>query len=413
MNDTKPRPPVGGEIVPTRPSTGWRTYRIGAVTPARLTAMLAALDAGDVAEAMLFFEEMEEKDLHLGAVVQTRSLAAVSPLREVIPASDAADDRRIADFVREVYENIPRKRGALTALMSAVTHGFALAEIVWEVIDGAVVATELRPRPQRLFTFVDSDEPTRLLDFPRYVSPERPHGVDIPRSKFVYHRPIRGEDPLRAGLYRGIAWAYLFTNYTIKDWMTFLDLYGVPLRLGKFKPGADDAAREALRRAVRNLGSDAAAVISEETTIEFIHAALTGDHRLFREAAEFFNAQKSKRILGQTLTTESGSTGTYALGRVHDRVRNDLVVYDAAALDETLNHDLVRPLVDFNFGPRRAYPTIAARLENREEAIDRLDRIERLVRMGGRVSARVAAEAAGVPLIGDPEAPLTPSPKGA
>ena len=132
-----------------------------------------------------------------------------------------------------------------------------------------------------------------------------------------------------SGLYRGISWYYLFSNFTMKDWLTFIELYGVPLRLGKYGRTTDEKARSALKEAVRNLGSDSAAVISDDTTIEFIHSALAGDNRLFQNAAEFFNRQKSKRILGQTLTTEQGagpgaSGGAYALGKIHDRVRRAL-----------------------------------------------------------------------------------------
>ncbi len=92
----------------------------------------------------------------------------------------------------------------------------------------------------------------------------------------------------------------------MKDWLTFIELYGVPLRLGRYKQSSDENARDTLRQAVSSLGSDAAAVISDDTTIEFIHSALSGDNRLFQDAVEFFDRQKSKRILGQTLTTESG-----------------------------------------------------------------------------------------------------------
>ncbi len=405
--------PAAGELVPSRPVTGWLAGPSGAVTPGRLTNMLAALDAGACGEAMAFFDRMEEKDLHLGAVMQTRALAAVSAPRDVVAAGDDPLDREIADFARQAFGRIPRLQATLTALMSAVSHGFAVAEIIWEVVDGDVVAADLVPRPQRLFSFIDFDDPARLLAFPRYLDPENPRGMELPREKFVYHRTGKGDDVVRAGIYRGIAWAYLFSNYTVKDWVTFLDLYGVPLRLGTFKPGADDAARDALKRAVRDLGSDAAAVISDDTAIEFINAQLTGDHTLFRDAAEFFDRQKSKRILGQTLTTEAGSNGSRALGDVHDRVRRDIVASDAQALDETLSHDLIRPLIDYNFGPQRRYPKVVTRLEGDADRDAKLDRIERLVKMGATIPSRIAAEAAGVPVTGDAEAPLTFAGKGA
>lgn len=403
--------PRKGEIVATRQSAYWSASVARNLTPGRLTTILGDLDSGDIYEAMALFDEMEEKDLHLGAVTQTRVLAAVSQDREVVPASGSARDRYIAAFVRERFESIPRRSALLCALMSAVTHGFAMAEIIWDVSGGATDIADIKPRPQKLFGFIDMDNAGSLLEFPRYMDPEAPGGVKLPREKFIFHRHYAGHgDCLRAGLYRGISWYYLFTNFTVKDWLTFIDLYGIPLRLGRFKKTADDSAREVLKDAVSNLGSDAAAVISEDTTIEFIHSALSGDHTLFQSATEFFNRQKSKRVLGQTLTTESGASsgggGSYALGKVHDRVRGDIVAFDCKSLDETLSFDLVRPLVDFNFGPQKAYPKIVTRFNRTEETQARLEQVGKLVELGAKVPARVVSEITGVSLIGDLDEPL-------
>ena len=50
----------------------------------------------------------------------------------------------------------------------------------------------------------------------------------------------------RAGIMRVCAWMYLFKNYTVKDMMGFAEVYGMPLRVGKYEPGASRADREAL-----------------------------------------------------------------------------------------------------------------------------------------------------------------------
>ena len=352
-----------GELLPSRQPVNWRSDVSSALSPARLSRILDNLSSGQLADAMSLFDAMEEKDLHIGAVTQTRSLAVTARKRKVEPASESAHDNAVADFVERAIAGIPRFSSTLTGLMSAVTHGFSMVEIIWKVSDGAVLVDQLLARPQRLFTF--SDNTGELLDFPAYVDPITGKNVELPRKKFIYHSTGGVRHPVESGIYRGISWSYLFANYTLKDWMTFMDLYGIPLRLGKYRSTADDNAKDVLKNAVLNLGSDAAAVISEDTTIEFVHSALSGDHALFENAIEHFNRQISKRILGQTLTTDSGGKkgGAYALGKVHDRVRGDIVMADISNLDETINHDLVRPLVDFNFGPQKDYPRLVTELE--------------------------------------------------
>ncbi len=394
--------PKEGELIPAYPSHNAGFRSLGNLNPGRLTTILANLDAGDIAEAMALFDEMEEKDLHLGAVSQTRKLAVVARDRIVVPASDDDEDKRIADFVKDVFASIPQKQAAFTGLLSAVTHGFAIAEIVWEISDGMVTIKDLIGRPQHIFTFINREDPARLLGFPRLMESGKEGAAPLPREKFVFHRHQTGDSAcVKAGLYRGISWYYLFTNFTIKDWLTFIDIYGIPLRLGRFKSTADDTARDVLKQAVMNLGADAAAVISDDTSIEFIQSALAGDHSLFREAVEFFNRQKSKRLLGQTLTTESQDKGAFALGKIHDNVRNDIVAYDAMALDETINRDLIKPLVDFNFGARKKYPKVVTSLVSAGETDMKLSQVEKLLAMGAKIPARVVAEITGIPITGD------------
>jgi len=400
----KRRPATSGQVVRVENAPLFRTIPADGLTPERLAAFLKELDAGYCANAMNFFDDMEEKDVHLAAVMQTRVMAAAGRPRVIRPAGDGVDEQRHAAFVREVWEGIPQKTRVLHELLSAIGRGFAIAEMMYTVREGMLVVESIVPCPQPLFTFVDHADPLRLLPFPRYMEPGDMQGMEIERGKFIYHTFGRPDAaPVRAGLYRGLAWYFLFTNYSIKDWMSFMDIYGIPLRLGKFKPTADDKSREVLKQAVQNLGSDAAAVISEDTTIEFIESRLSGDHALFQNAVEFFNRQKSKRVLGQTLTTEQGNSGSYALGNVHERVRNDIRQLDCLLLDETLTRDLIVPLVEANFGPQKRYPRFESDASDADERAQKLDALKTLYQMGAPVPLAQLYGSAGIPQPADGE----------
>ncbi len=70
------------------------------LTPERLTQILREAEFGDPFLYLELAEEMEEKDLHYLAVLNTRK-EAVSQLEfEVKPASGARDDLRAAAMVR-------------------------------------------------------------------------------------------------------------------------------------------------------------------------------------------------------------------------------------------------------------------------------------------------------------------------
>ncbi len=342
----------------------WSTYPSAGLTPERLAEIFRQADQGDVGRQMELFEEMEEKDAHLASLLQTRKLAVLSLDYEVLPYAKTAEDEDIAGFVREVLQALPDVEGALLDLLDAIGKGFAVAEIIWQVAGGQARIVELRWIPQKRVTFV--------IDLkPRLLTPEAPwQGVEPPPWKVIYHRfKARSGLAPRAGVLRVVAWMYLLKNYALKDWAAFNEVFGMPLRLGKYDPTASAADREALIRAIRSLGSDAAGVISKSTEIEFVEAAsrLSGTNP-YQVLADFCNREMSKAILGQTLTSDTaGATGTYSAARVHAQVRRDLVEADAQMLAVTIREQLIRPLVGFNYGWDRPCPWFRFKLTEEED----------------------------------------------
>ncbi|MCP4104076.1 MAG: DUF935 family protein, partial [Desulfobacteraceae bacterium] len=176
---------------------------------------------------------------------------------------------------------------------------------------------------------------------PRVLTVDEPvQGIDLPPYKFIYHRyKARSGDDMRAGILRPVSWMFVFKNYSVKDWVAFAEIYGQPLRFGKYDPGVSEEGKDALVLAVQSIGTDAAGVISKKTEIEFKDTvARNSTENIYSGLADFCDRQVSKAILGQTLTSESGDkgSGSYALGNVHDRVRFDLKSSDASGRNHYL-----------------------------------------------------------------------------
>ena len=373
----------------------WSTYPSVGLTPNRLAEIFREADQGDVYRQVELFEEMEEKDAHLAALMQTRKLAVLSKDYEVLPYSKSPEDQQISEFVGEAVYAIPNLEEALLDLLDAVGKGFALAELIWEVAGGRAQVTELKWIPQKKATFRESLSP-------RLLTPKAPwQGEEPPPWKVIYHRyKARSGYASRAGVLRVVGWMYLLKNFALKDWAAFNEVFGMPLRLGKYDPAASQADREALVRAVRNLGSDAAGVISKATEIEFVEAGSQGGKaNPYQSMAEFCNREMSKAVLGQTLTTDTtGATGTYAAATVQAQVRRDLVEADAQALATTLREQLLRPLVGFNFGWDRPVPWFRFRYEEEEDLKTLSEVYRNLAALGVPLSAEHLAERFGIPL---------------
>ena len=159
---------------------------------------------------------------------------------------------------------------------------------------------------------------------------------------------------------------YLFKNYDLKDWVSFAEVYGLPLRLGKYAPGASEADKVALMQALIQIGADAAGIIPDGTSIDFITTEKTSSSDLYERLARYCDEQISKAILGQTLTSDSGG-GSYAQSKTHNDVRHDLTVADCKSLASTLRRDLIRPLCIFNFGEDKRVPHIRFDCEESED----------------------------------------------
>ncbi|MBM4274583.1 MAG: DUF935 domain-containing protein [Deltaproteobacteria bacterium] len=377
----------------------WRTYPSAGLTPGRLAEIFREADQGFVYRQMELFEEMEEKDAHLAAILQTRKMAVLSLDYEVLPDAKSPEEEKVADFVGEMLYRVPGLEAAFLDLLDAIGKGFALSEILWEVAGGQAWVADLRWIPQKQVIFGEDSRPRLLTEAGDW------RGMDLPPWKVVYHRyKARSGYPSRAGVLRVVGWMYLLKNYALKDWAAFNEVFGMPLRLGKYDPTAAPAEREALIQAIRNLGSDAAGVISKTTEIEFVEAASRSGVNPYQAMAEFCNREMSKAVLGQTLTTDTaGATGTYAAARVHAQVRRDLVEADAQALAATLREQLLRPLVGFNFGWDRPLPWLRFKFEEEQDLKTLSEVYLNLAEMGMPFTVEHVSQRFGIPAPGSGE----------
>ncbi len=402
--------PETREIAAVSLQDRWSFYPSVGLTPGGLGAIFREADLGAVRSQMELFEEMEEKDAHLASLLQTRKQSVLSLDYEVLPYADTPKDRQIAEAVGEMVFGIPDLESACLDLLDAIGKGFALMEIIWGVDRQRARVEALQWVHQKNLTFVEDLNP-------RLLTADGPwQGVPLPPWKVIYHRyKAKSGYDTRAGVLRVVGYMYLLKNYSLKDWVAFNEVFGMPLRLGKYDPASTPADRENLVQAVRNLGTDAAGIISKNTEIQFVEATnrSSGNSNPFQVLADFCNREMSKAILGQTLTSDTtGSKGTYAAAKVHDQVRRELVVADAQSLAQTLREQLLRPLVGFYFGWDKPVPWFRFRYEEGEDLKTLSEVYANLANMGMPLSLEHVAERFGIPLAKEGQAVVGPAKKG-
>lgn len=326
-------------------------------------------------------ERMEETYLHYSGVISTRK-RQVSQIPIVIePATDAAQDVADAELVRQFVgrDEFPSE---VIDLLDAIAKSYAVCEIIWETSERQWMPVRLEHRLPQWFDF-DRETGKRLM-----LHDWHDGGLtELAPYKYVCHKgAAKSGLPVRSGLARPAAWAWMAQQYTISNWMRFCEAYGQPIRIGKYGPHASPEDRRTLWRALRSLATDAAAMLPEGMSIEF-----DGDQQaaaraeIFENLAQYTNRQVSIAVLGQTLTTESGDSGSYALGQVHNLVRADIEQADARLLSATLQRDIVVPMITLNHGQRDRYPKVVVKREQAQDAKMIADALAILVPLGLRV----------------------------
>lgn len=384
---------------------GAATYDL---TPFRLAVILQRAATGDADAYLELAEEIEEKDLHYRSVLGTRKLAVEGVPITVEAASDAPEDQRLADEIRASLDD-PIWHLQVYDLLDALAKGYSVAEMVWETSAKQWRVVQLHHRDPRWFTFdyttgQGSGRTLLLRD------DDAPLGKPLPPYTFLVHVPrLKTGIPIRQGLARVAAFAWMCKTYAVKDWVQFAEVFGMPLRLGRYDTTAQAEDLDVLRTAVAMLGVDASAILPESMQIDFIEAAKAGGGEAFFERmADWFDRQVSKAVLGQTSSADAVA-GQLGGQEEKEAIRQDILQSDCNQLAATLNRDYIRPYIDINHGPRDAYPRIVIQVPDAED-LDLMSKVlERLVPMGLRVDQTIVRDKIGIP-DPTPEAELLTAP---
>lgn len=380
--------------------TIWDRSVASGLTPVRLANLLRNAATGDHDDFLTLAEEIEERDLHYASELSKRKLAVSRLPITVESAGDDDKDKKLADEVRSLV----RKAGfrlLLKDLLDGLGKGFSVVEIMWDR-GTRWQPQEYRWRDPHFFQF---DQVTRS-EIRLRDEADSFNGLPLAPYKFIRHVPkIKSGIPIRGGIARLGAWAYMCKGYTIKDWLSFAEVFGMPLRLGKYGPGASDDDIAILKRAVANLGSDAAAVFPESMLIELVEAGgKAGSAEFFKMLAQYLDDQVSKAILGQTASS-SGTPGKLGNEELQAEVRDDIRDDDAEQLAETINRDLVKPFIDLNFGTPDNYPRLVIVQPDNEDVKALVDALDKLVPLGLKVEQSVVRDKLGLP---DPDPKADP-----
>ena len=380
---------ANGRVISEHPSTF--------ITPAKLRALFDDAESNDIQAQHELFADMEERDSAIAAAFSTRKLAVLGLDWRIAEPRDASPaEQQLTQAAQSYFDHLAHLDDLLMDLMDAVGHGFAALEITWQLQGSLNMPARFTPIAQSWFRWDNHDN---LL----LKTPDNPTGEPLWQMGWVVHRhKNRSVQAARGGLFRTLAWLYMFKHYSAHDFAEFLELYGMPSRIGKYGAGATEKEKQTLLRAVAEIGHNAAGIMPEGMMIELHQAAAgtTAGNNPFMTMIEWCEKSATRLILGQTLTSGAdGRASTNALGLIHNEVRHDLLVADARRLAQTINRQILEPFlrVNFAFGEDTRLPQFEFDTREAADLAAIAEALPKLVDVGVQIPERWARDKLAIP----------------
>ena len=277
-------------------------------------------------------------DSHVFACVQSRKAGVLSLEWEI---NRGLDKDETAEKVIETIKKLDIYK-FINDILDATLFGFQPIEIIWGRVDNLVLPIELKAKPSEWFCFDDENQL-------KFRTKEHYFGEELPPKKFLCPQSNPSyENPYGERTLSRVFWPVTFKKGGLKFWVIFTEKYGIPHLIGKHPRGASEEETDRLAGLLEQMVQDAIAVIPDDSSVEIQEANKSSSAEIFEKLMDKMNAEISKAILGQTLTTEVGSTGSYAASNTHFAVRQDIIDADKKMVEKTINQ-LIQWIYEINF----------------------------------------------------------------
>ncbi|MCX7737494.1 MAG: DUF935 domain-containing protein [Candidatus Kapabacteria bacterium] len=277
-------------------------------------------------------------DAHVSSCVQSRKAGVLSLNWEINRGGTKSTE---SEFIEEIFNSL-NLRQIISEMLDAPLFGFKPIEIYWSEVEGKIIPKELKGKPSWWFEF-DSNNMLRFKDR------QKPNGVLLPNKKFLLlQHNATYDNPYGESILAKCYYPVIFKKGGMKLWSVFTQKYGMPFLHGKIGLGKGQEEAYELFNVLEKLQQDGIAVTEEEVSIDILESSKTSSADVYKNLLHFCNAEISKAILSQTLTTEQGDTGSYAMSQTHLQVRKDVVDADKQLVEYWLNK-LIEWIIEFNF----------------------------------------------------------------
>jgi len=309
-------------------------------------------------------------DDQVKAVVAMKMNAIFASGYKFEPASEEPGDTEVCDFIEHCFGDglgVEQKSGgktmvsnfkqALMSILSALIYGFSVTEKVYKTFEDGEYAGKiglrcLKTRPAHSFE-LHTDEYNNLIMLRQNsitgVRDFKDQDLDY-FMVYSYHADNSdfsnwyGVSDLRAA-YR----PWFGKDMIIKFLNIFLERFGMGIVHGKYPRGMGQPEIDALEDMVNNISTRTGFVTPESVAFEILESKSRGQSP-FIDTIKIYDAAIARSVLVPNMLGFTDiSSGTYNLGEKHFDLFMMILNNIRTEIEELINEQLVKELVDYNF----------------------------------------------------------------
>jgi hypothetical protein len=342
------------------------------ITPQRRTSIDNDFVPYALTDSVLYdlLDEMHERDEVIGGTEELIT-AQICGMKLQLGLVDAKDEKQqeVTKFVRENLLELSGHFGFENFKHNTIKlsrrHGFSVFEILYKRENGKIVFAGFHHRHPGMFEF---DEMGNLYLYSTSTNIVSPYnlvktnrelkrvGVESRNRFFVHRMPAPYGNPYGESALYPLRFAYYFKKHAKISWASNIDVNGVPFLVGTVKQGmggltGSDDARQKFIQAMESAREDVAILLPEGIDIKSIDRGIQGKDSPQEQWIDYLDQYIQARLLGAQLTTGGAEKGNgFAAARVNKRVAQEILVSTTRAFVESVQRQLINPLVRMNFG---------------------------------------------------------------
>lgn len=264
--------------------------------------------------------------------------------------------------------------GTVFDIMDAWAKGLSVLEVIWERRSAGKLGEITTPHgtawvDPRFYGYGQDGYLGLRREVARWGQGMAATEVDqFPEHQFIVSvcKSASG-DILGGALLRPLAWWWCASNFSAGWLLNLGEIFGLPIRWATYAEGASQETIELISEMLEQMGASGWAAFPAGTTLELKESTKAATQYPQVEILDRADRQCDLLILGQTLTSDVGDSGSRALGDVHADVREDVILAAGEFVAAVLNRQLIPSILALNYGDAEEAPEFCPEPRRQED----------------------------------------------